>query len=475
MNPLEILIVLFDFASLLLLSFPQTWTHSYVRNLPFFGLLAMVLQILLTKPRWQMVPLYFLTFALFIFGVIAVITQTNPVQRAGQKALPYLIVGWVFLLLALLLPVLVPVPKLPVPSGAYAVGTQTFYWEDTSRPEIYGASPGETPRRLMVQVWYPALKDVTQKAAPYMDDPAAFSRGAASMYNGPRWIANYAGLIQTHSTKNAVLAHSEQPFPVLIFSHGWNGYRAQNTYQMEELASHGYVVFSPDHTYGSLAVSFPDGESVLVDPEILPFGAQESIFDPAARTLGDVWEGDLHFILAQIKRLNKGEIAGSFEGKLDLDRLGVFGHSTGGGAAVEFCWSEDLCKVGLAMDAWLEPYSRSMPEEGLSKPFLFLESARWNRGEDNRNEPLFDTLYANSQGEKYWLEIKGTRHTDFAELTALTPLFLIPRLGNPFYGGRVLQIVNTYTLAFFDFYLKGVGSALLEGPSSEFPEVVYQQ
>ena len=168
-------------------------------------------------------------------------------------------------------------------------------------------------------------------------------------------------------------------------------------------------------------------------------------------------------------------MAGSFEGKLDLDRLGVFGHSTGGGAAVEFCWSEDLCKVGLAIDAWLEPYSRPMTEEGLSKPFLFMESARWNQGEDNRNEPLFDTLYANSQGEKYWLEIKGTRHTDFAELPALTPLFLVPRLGNPFYGGRVLQIVNTYSLAFFDYYLKGVGSALLKGPSSEFPEVVYQQ
>jgi hypothetical protein len=475
MNPLEILIVLFNFGSLLFLSFPQAWVHSYGRNLPFFGLLAMVLQILLTKPRWQMFPLYVLTFALFIFGVVAAITQTNPVEMAGHRALPYLIVGWVFLLLSFGLPVLVPVPKLPVPSGTFAVGTQTFYWQDADRTEIFGTSAGEGPRRLMVQVWYPAVKGETLKTVPYVDDPSAFSRGAAKMYHAPGWIANYVGLIQTHSARDAALEQSNQPFPVLIFSHGWNGYRTQNTYQMEELASHGYVVFAPDHTYGSIAVTFPGGESILVDPGILPFGAEESIFDPAARTLGSVWEGDLHFVLGQIERLNQGEIAGPFKGKLDLSRLGVLGHSTGAGAAVEFCWSEDLCKAGLAMDTWLEPYSRSMTEEGLSKPFLFMESERWNQGEDNKNEPLFDALYAHSQGEKFWLEISGTRHTDFADLPALTPLFLIPRLGNPFYGSRVLQIVNTYSLAFFDHYLKGASASLLDGPSAQFPEVSFMQ
>jgi hypothetical protein len=475
MNPLEMLIVLFDFASLLFLSFPQAWVHSYVRNLPFFGLLAMVLQILLTKPRWQMYPLYLLTFALFIFGAVAAITQTNPVQMAGQKALPYLIIGWVFLLLASALPVLAPVPRLPVPSGAFAVGTQTFYWEDQSRTEIYGTSPGESPRRLMVQVWYPAVKVAAQKAASYVDDPNAFSRGAAKMYRAPGWIANYVNLIQTHSIMGADLAQSDQPFPVLIFSHGWNGYRAQNTYQMEELASHGYVVFAPDHTYGSLAVTFPGGESIFIDPDILPFGAEESVFDPAAQTLGGVWEGDLHFVLAQIERMNQGDTAGPFQGKLDLTRLGVLGHSTGAGAAVEFCWSEDRCRAGLAMDAWLEPYSPPMVLEGLSKPFLFLESARWNQGEDSKNEPLFDALYTHSQGERYWLDISGTRHTDFAELTALTPLFFLPRLGNPFYGSRVLQIVNAYSLAFFDQYLKGTGASLLAGPSPEYPEVIFNQ
>ncbi len=41
-------------------------------------------------------------------------------------------------------------------------------------------------------------------------------------------------------------------FPVLVFSHGWEGFKEQNIYQVEELASNGYVVMGISHTYGSM-------------------------------------------------------------------------------------------------------------------------------------------------------------------------------------------------------------------------------
>ena len=42
------------------------------------------------------------------------------------------------------------------------------------------------------------------------------------------------------------------------FSHGWNGFAAQNSAQMVELASHGYVVAALQHTYGAMVTVFPD-------------------------------------------------------------------------------------------------------------------------------------------------------------------------------------------------------------------------
>jgi hypothetical protein len=40
-------------------------------------------------------------------------------------------------------------------------------------------------------------------------------------------------------------------------------------------------------------------------------------------------------------------------------------------------------------------------------------------------------------------------------------------------GGRMISIQNVYSLAFFDKHLKGLASPLLDGPSAEFPEVIF--
>jgi hypothetical protein len=42
-------------------------------------------------------------------------------------------------------------------------------------------------------------------------------------------------------------------------------------------------------------------------------------------------------------------------------------------------------------------------------------------------------------------------------------------------GRRGHEIINAYTLAFFDHYLKGRSSPLLAGPSAEFPEVTFRR
>jgi hypothetical protein len=70
--------------------------------------------------------------------------------------------------------------------------------------------------------------------------------------------------------------------------------------------------------------------------------------------------------------------------------------------------------------------------------------------------------------------IKGTSHYDFSDLPALSPL--APQLGlkGPLNGQRVLQIVNDYSLAFFDWALKGKPTTLLKGPSTSFPELEFR-
>jgi len=47
----------------------------------------------------------------------------------------------------------------------------------------------------------------------------------------------------------------------------------------------------------------------------------------------------------QLENLNAAEPSGKFTGRLDLQRLGMFGHSFGGAQALQFCHDDARCKA----------------------------------------------------------------------------------------------------------------------------------
>ena len=51
--------------------------------------------------------------------------------------------------------VLVPLESIDPPKGKYNIGTQVYFWTDSSRGEVYTTDPTDY-RELMVQIWYPA-------------------------------------------------------------------------------------------------------------------------------------------------------------------------------------------------------------------------------------------------------------------------------------------------------------------------------
>jgi predicted dienelactone hydrolase len=70
----------------------------------------------------------------------------------------------------------------------------------------------------------------------------------------------------THGYVGAPVRAGGSRFPVVIFNHGYLLYPWQNTALMEELASHGYVVFSLSHPRDSASYRTLDGTLVEADP-----------------------------------------------------------------------------------------------------------------------------------------------------------------------------------------------------------------
>jgi predicted dienelactone hydrolase len=428
--------------------------------------LVVVLHLLIEGARWQMVPVYAL---ITIFTIQWQIRRFRP-KRTERGSIWRGLLGLLVLAIVLLPLIVFPIPDLIEPSGEYAVGTTTLYFQDGSRDEIYSNDP-EDVRELNVQVWYPGRLSDDAEFAPYMTRLDLSAPAFARFLGLPSFVLNHVSLIDTHAILEAPFAEEGSPFPVLIFSHGWGGTRTQSTYLMEELASHGYVVVALDHTYGALVTVFPDDRVVLQKTDILEQDQSDEEFKRSANTLIGVWAGDVHFILDQLEAMNDGNLESPFEGRLDLDRVGIFGHSTGGGNAVQVCWLDSRCKVGLALDAWLEPVSLEALDEGLDQPFMFLWSEGWGSDE---NKVRFQRLYKELRGDSYQLEIEGTRHYDFSDLPLLSPLSPWFGLKGPIDGERVLGIINEYVVAYFDRYLKDVENDLLNGPSLDYPEVKFK-
>ncbi|VAW42083.1 hypothetical protein MNBD_CHLOROFLEXI01-1349, partial [hydrothermal vent metagenome] len=368
-------------------------------------------------------------------------------------------------LIAVALPVAMPVPRLPDPTGPYAIGTFSSYLVDNGRLETYTEDPNDK-RELMVQVWYPAANRDGEPAS-YIENLDIAGPVVAEQFDLPSFLLNHINLTKLDVWQNVPPAPDGSPFPIIIFSHGLTGLRTQNTIMVRELVSHGYIVAAIDHTYANALSIFPDGRVFVYDPSrIFPSGEATP---EEAKPLVQVWANDIAFLLDEMAKWQQ-DSEHLLNGRTDLNRVGVFGHSTGGGAAVQFCMQDGRCQAGLGLDSWVLPVADSVLVQGPSQPFLFLGTPRW-LGEDNqaRGRIIFDNL---SQ-DGYLLTLADTAHYDFTDLPILTPL--TPQLG---LSGKIdsatsIGIQNEYLLAFFNQYLKEIPSPLLTTPSA-YPELTVE-
>ncbi len=83
-------------------------------------------------------------------------------------------------------------------------------------------------------------------------------------------------------------------------------------------------------------------------------------------------------------------------------------------------------------------------------------------------------VYNNLPGDGYYLQIPNMFHVNFTDLPYWSPIMPLVGMTGPINDQRGFDIVNAYSLAFFDKELKGLPSPLLNGPSKQYPEVTIQ-
>ncbi|MGH7562095.1 MAG: alpha/beta hydrolase family protein [Gemmatimonadales bacterium] len=383
------------------------------------------------------------------------------------------------------------VVKLPQPTGSSAVGATLIALVDLARAETFTEDPSDR-RELLLRIWYPAKPAAGAEPDPFWgrETQDIVSRLAEFM-RLPKGALDDLARVPSHAYPDAPLEAARSRYPVLVFSHGYiPGLLAQNTVQMEELASHGYVVVSIGHTYETLVTRFPDGRVVPFSPaRLAAFGqgaakagalyaryaattdstARESLLRqivaewPVLDESLRIWAADTRFVLDELERMHAGKRRSSFAGRLDLNRIGIFGMSFGGATAGQVCAVDSRCRAGINLDGL---QSGEVIDRPMERPFLFMQS----EAARNVNRLPFER----AKNAAYYLTVKGSAHFNYSDFSLFSPDYRKAGVLGPIDGARMERIVNDFVLAFFDKYLKGKDAPLLDGPPPQYPEVEFE-
>jgi hypothetical protein len=282
--------------------------------------------------------------------------------------------------------------------------------------------------------------------------------------------------IKTNSFTGAPPAKDPLPFPVIMMQPGMGPSIPDYTILAENLASQGYVVVGLNTPYTSNLVVLPDGRVILRSPlGSIPDSAGPAEADQIANRIMAVWTQDVIFAMNQLEREDSDPNSPFFH-KLDLEHIGVFGHSFGGATAIAVCQVDVRCKAGADLDG--TPFSAEA-QSAITRPFLFL-TEDYSRSCDRYCLAIRQMAGSAKNGNVYNFSVTGAQHFNFSDLPlrqvpAVRPLFEAAGYSGSINPVRGVQITNAYLLAFFNQYLKAINSSLLAGPSADYPEVKINQ
>ncbi len=263
---------------------------------------------------------------------------------------------------------------------------------------------------------------------------------------------------------------TNQTYPLVIYSHGGISLDTSNTSLLVELASHGYIVLSISHSYHSLLTIDSNGRAIGIDSTYMRELNQENASEDPQNSfeLYQKWmklrTDDISFVIDQVKYKIENNRDFSFYNLIDIERIGVVGHSLGGSAALCMGRLRDDIKAVIALESPLMCDITGVNDDG----FIF----------DDRPYPIpvlniySDSAYENlsvwPQYKKNYLlltstneisfnhHIEGTYHFSLTDLSLTSPIITRLLNGSPSTKGsrETLKKINTLSLEFFDNYLK---------------------
>ena len=366
-------------------------------------------------------------YSLAVLLLLLAITGLAALIRNKEGKRPYKVswlvfkgIGMTLLILLFTLPsIIFPQHGAVKATGEFEVQTASYSYTDTNRIETY--TDGYENRKLNVEMWFPET--------------------------------------------------AEGEYPLIVFSHGAFGMKISNLSLYHELASHGYVVCSIDHSYQCLYTKGADGHTVWMDQGYMKEISAENAYINKQQSyeLYQKWmsirTGDINFVIDSILAESKKNDADTAYKLVDTTKIGAMGHSLGGSAALGIGRLRDDVSAVIALEA---PFMCDIQgvEDG---EFVFTDATYpvpvLNVYSDQgwgllSTAPQYAKNYAllpSDMTDAFNLHISGVGHLSLTDLALESPILTRMLNGKKSTTDSLtcLKTINKVCLDFFDHYLKG--------------------
>jgi len=267
--------------------------------------------------------------------------------------------------------------------------------------------------------------------------------------------------------------------PILLYFPSWTGTEIEDVFLVSDLVSNGFIVAT---------VRYPTADEIAKAGSALrgePVGAMDFSSEQAFEhtlALGDAKvrarARDASDVLDRLKDLNVQQ--GFFAGRLDLDRVGIWGFSLGGAAAAQAGRIDRRIKAVVNLDGWL---FAEAAVHGVQQPYLLVSDASPlpQPAELTSANPVVRYTAVLDQGDYdrqtaglkrhggYLLTIDGTTHVNFTDAPARSRFRRLTG-GGTLDATRALTIVAAYLRGFFETQLLAEPSPLFGKAPPPFPE-----
>lgn len=327
----------------------------------------------------------------------------------------------------------------PFVRGPHPVGVRTVELHDRDRD-----------RAVPVEVWYPATDEY---AGQDLDDA---TRDAFEVMPG-------APLAHQDAVRDA--DPEPGPWSPIVFSHGFAGHRRQTTHLCTHLASHGYVVVSPDHvgnTTADVMAMMIEGGGAFGDADAIGRYIRQVAADRPA---------DSSLALDAV-------LSGELGVEARDDGAGMTGHSFGGWTTLQTTGRDDRIVAALPL---APAGGRGESDFGPATPMSDLLELDWERAvptlmvvadEDSvlPIDGMHDLIVRCPSVEKM-VVLSNADHFHFCDGVEVVHDMMAPVMGNQTRtsaefvpGAHAYQVTNGLGLAHFDATLRGLpeARALLE-------------